>query len=80
MFAVEDNADGTLEQRFLEDQSGEVLTIFGLVTGLAVGDTIGLYPGCAHIPDICDEKFDNLANYGGFDKMPGKTPFGTSIF
>lgn len=74
------NADHTLEQRFIEDQSGEVLTIFGLVTALAPGDTVGLYPGCPHIPDACDEKFDNLSNYGGFDKMPGKTPFGTSIF
>lgn len=76
----EANDDGTLEQRFIEDHAGFNITIFGLVMGLSHGQTVGLYPGCSHIPDVCDEKFDNLPNYGGFDKMPGKTPFGTSIF
>ncbi len=76
----EANDDGTLEQRFIEDQQDLGVTIFGLVSGLVHGQAIGLYPGCDHIPDTCDGKFDNLPNYGGFDKMPGKTPFGTSIF
>lgn len=84
------NEDGTLERRFIEnhilyvdpdttDESTRI-TIFGLVSGLTEGQTVGLYPGCDHLPDTCDGKFDNLPNYGGFDKMPGKTPFGTSIF
>lgn len=90
------NDDGTIERRFIEAETQTTvpdpddpdadpidtttITIFGLVTGLEVGDTIGTYPGCDHVPETCDETFDNLPNYGGFDKMPGKSPFGTSIF
>jgi len=74
------NTDGTVERRFIENQTGGLLTIFGLITGLADDAEIRLYPGCDHLPATCDGKFDNLPNYGGFDKMPGQSPFGTSIF
>lgn len=74
------NDDGTIERRMIENQVGTVLTMFGLTDGMEVGDTLSLYPGCDRTPATCGAKFANLANYGGFDFMPGQTPFGTVIF
>lgn len=34
-----------------------------------------LYPGCKHTIDDCKNKFNNVANYGGFPWIPGKNPF-----
>lgn len=79
-------AEGTLERRMIEDEildaeAGELkLTIIGLVDYLAVGDTIKLYPGCDRLPETCDGKFKNIDNYGGFDKMPGASPFVGAIW
>lgn len=86
------SAEGTIERRFIEDdfsttegagataQTTLQLTIFGIVDYLAVGDTVTMYPGCDRLPTTCDGKFNNIPNYGGFEKMAGKTPFGNNLF
>lgn len=74
------NDDGTIERRMIETHIGLVLTMFGLTDGMEIGDTLSLYPGCDRTPGTCQSKFSNIANYGGFDFMPGQTPFGTVIF
>lgn len=84
--AWEASEQGTIERRFIENdgldtEAGETtISIFGLVDFLAVGDAIALYPGCARTPVVCDGKFNNIDNYGGFDKMPGQSPFVTAIW
>lgn len=37
-----------------------------------------LFPGCNRAVDICNSRFGNLNNYGGFPFIPGKNPFGGS--
>jgi len=74
------NDDGTVERRMIEAHAGLSLTMFGLTDGMEIGDTVSLFPGCDRTPGTCQAKFNNLANYGGFDFMPGQTPFGTVIF
>lgn len=74
------NDDGTIERRMIEDHAGTVLTIFGLTDGMEIGDAVAIFPGCDRTPGTCQSKFANLPNYGGFDFMPGQTPFGTLIF
>ncbi|WP_420598645.1 phage head spike fiber domain-containing protein [Neptuniibacter sp.] len=37
--------------------------------------TVALFPGCDRLAPTCNDKFDNLANYGGDDYMPPKGPF-----
>lgn len=74
------NEDGTIERRMIEDHSGLTLTIFGLTDGMEVGDVLALYPGCDRTPTTCNAKFNNRPNYGGYDFMPGESPFGTIIF
>lgn len=76
----ERNEDGTIERRMIESQTGTLITMFGLTDGMTLGDTVSLFPGCDRTPTTCKNKFNNLPNYGGFDFMPGQTPFGTLIF
>lgn len=78
--AWEINADGTMERRMIERHVGNVITLLGLTDGLAISTAVALYPGCDRNPVTCDDKFDNIDNYGGFDFMPGETPFGTILF
>lgn len=73
-------ADGSFERKAIEFQDGNDFQVLGFTYGLEVGMAVNLYPGCARTTTIC-KLFNNLANYGGFPHMPGKSPFdGTPIF
>lgn len=49
--------------------------------GLAEAGQFTVYPGCAHNPPDCTDKFDNYDNYGGQPDIPGINPFGgTELF
>jgi uncharacterized phage protein (TIGR02218 family) len=84
------NEDGTIDRRGIERESTspteladelQRLVIFGTTDRLEIGMEIDLYAGCDRSPVMCDEKFDNLPNYGGFQYLAGKTPFeGSPIF
>ena len=39
---------------------------------------IDLYPGCDKLRQTCNDKFDNLINFGGFPWIPNRNPFGGS--
>lgn len=74
--------NGTYERRGIEGTSGAgVFLLYGRPDRLEIGADITLYPGCRHTPTACNDDFDNLANYGGFEFLPGKSPFdGTPVF
>lgn len=89
----EANGPGTLQRRMIEEDTNVAIVlgppavpahcsfqIMGIVDLIEIGDTVKLYPGCNRTPTICDAKFNNLANYGGFDKMPGASPFVSAIW
>jgi len=72
---------GVVESRIILGHLGTVLTLAAPVAGLAVGDTVDLYPGCDHTLSTCDGRFGNAENFGGWPYIPGKNPFnGTTIF
>lgn len=72
---------GLVERRPIESQADGVLSVLGTTDGLAVGDWITVYPGCERTSLVCESKFNNLLNYGGFPHMPGKSPFdGDPVF
>lgn len=68
--------EGFLERRMIEYLSGSLVGVLGTTDGMSVGLALTLYPGCARTTEDCEEKFDNLSNYGGIPHMPGKSPFG----
>lgn len=72
-------ADGTF--RFITNHSGSTITLIRPVNSLVAdfaefGNTaISLYPGCDRSKEVCNNKFNNLNNYGGFAFIPTKNPF-----
>lgn len=73
---------GYLERRMVKssDVSGN-LVLTSVPTGLVVGAQLDTYPGCTHLPSVCDTKFNNSLNYGGMPYIPKKNPFnGASLY
>lgn len=69
-------------QRSIVSQSGWDLTLLSAFNDLSVGSPLPsctLYPGCDHTTDDCNNRFNNLDNYGGFPYIPGKNPFRNSV-
>lgn len=72
-----------LERVMIESSIGSTatLTVFDDVRELAVGMPITIYPGCDQTPNVCKTRFNNYVNYGGWEYMPGKSPYdGNPIF
>lgn len=64
-----------------ESERHGVLTLFDDVQELAIGQPVTIYPGCDQTPTACQVVFANYDNYGGFEYMPGKSPYdGNPIF
>lgn len=63
------------EWRTVEASLGETVNIFGLTDGLYTDMNINIYPGCPRTMKACNEKFDNIDNYGGQPHLPGDSPF-----
>lgn len=61
--------------RSIEGHAGSAVALDRPIPGLAVGDTLRLFPGCDHTSEHCRVRFDNLVNYGGFEFIPGTNPF-----
>jgi hypothetical protein len=55
--------------------STETITINKRFRTLAPADAVELYAGCAHVVDVCRDKFSNVANYGGHPYIPNSNPF-----
>lgn len=76
--------DGTF--RFIVNHVGSTLTLIRPINSLiqAITDDgdqdVTLYPGCDRSRQTCNDKFNNLERYGGFDWIPTRNPFdGSSI-
>ena len=41
---------------------------------IEAGDSIKVYPGCKHNSDDCINKFNNIANFGGYEYIPRNNP------
>lgn len=66
--------------RFITNHVGDLIYISRPITGLVAGGNIEVYPGCDHLKETCNAKFNNLNNFGGFPWIPSRNPFdGSSI-
>jgi uncharacterized phage protein (TIGR02218 family) len=63
------------ELRMITAHSGDVVTLVDPITDCIAGETVTLWPGCAHTMNACLNKFNNLDNYGGLPFLPKKNPF-----
>lgn len=48
-------------------------------SGLILGATVRIYPTCDKTLTMCAERFNNIANYGGFPYTPNKELFGGDL-
>lgn len=68
---------GRKEKKMILSQIGTSLTLGGFPVGLVGGDTVEIFPGCNHTMAACNDKFNNVLNYGGQPFIPVKNPFGS---
>lgn len=69
------------QRRFIVNHVTTSLTLSRPIVGLTGGSAINMYPGCAHDMATCQNKFNNIDNFGGFPWIPIKNPFdGSSAF
>jgi uncharacterized phage protein (TIGR02218 family) len=72
--------DATGAKRYITNHSGAFLTLSRELFGLAVGGPVKIYAGCDRSTDVCQARFNNIANFGGFPFIPLKNPFaGTAL-
>lgn len=65
-------------RRPIVQQNGDQVTLPMAVRGLLVGHSADVYPGCDHTLQVCNDRFNNVDNYGGFPFIPRLNPFGNS--
>lgn len=69
------DTDGILHRRAIIGQNLNEVTMTAAIRQLTQGDQVTLAPGCKHNLDDCENKFNNLVNYGGFPYSPELNPF-----
>lgn len=65
----------TGEQRMILAQSGNTLTLEHRLANLSAGTSVTLLPGCDGQETTCRTKFNNIANFSGFSRIPFNNPF-----
>jgi uncharacterized phage protein (TIGR02218 family) len=66
---VEWNNGTHLERRYIEGHLANVLGLMQPFTGVTIGATVVIYPGCDRKIATCHATFNNRINYGGFPYM-----------
>jgi uncharacterized phage protein (TIGR02218 family) len=72
-------AGSTEDARMILAQSGDTMTLLLPFAETILGSDIDLFAGCDHSLAICESKFANVINYGGFPFVPRKNPFNTRL-
>ena len=64
---------GEIEQRGIESHAGIDLVLLGGTQGLRAAQSVAMYAGCNQTMAVCDGRFANGDNYGGYVDLPGKS-------
>lgn len=79
--AAEWSVAGATEMRGIEATSGATtLRLQGGADGLSIGSSMTIYPGCDGTRAMCQGRFGNLLNHGGFPHMPGQSIYGKRMW
>jgi hypothetical protein len=72
---------GIVERRGIKSHVGDTVILLGSTFGLLPGQSLNFFPGCRRTRQVCNDKFNNILNFGGFPDTPGKSPFsGDPVF
>jgi len=72
---IEFTVNGLVERKPIESQLGSTITLLTSTDDMTIGTMVTMYPGCDRTTATCQNKFNNLSNYGGFPQLPTKSPF-----
>ena len=61
--------------RFIVAHTGSNLTLTRPFNGSVLTASCSIYPGCDHLRSTCNDKFNNVLNFGGFSWIPRTNPF-----
>lgn len=69
-------------KRFISIHSGASLQLMNsfAIDDIAIGQPVGVYAGCDHLKTTCENKFNNVINFGGFPYIPSRNPFNNTPF
>ena len=68
-----------VDKRMILEQSGDTITLLLPFSIDVLGAQVDVLAGCAHSLAICESKFNNVINYGGFPYVPRKNPFNSTL-
>lgn len=74
------STEGDTYYRMILAQTGDVLTLEQVPSELKINGSIDIFPGCNHTLEACEDRFNNILNYGGMPGMPSKNPFKTMVY
>lgn len=72
-------AAGNDDARLILEQSGDTVTLLNTFAADVLNTTVDVFAGCDHSLAICDSKFANVINFGGFPFVPTKNPFNSML-
>ncbi len=67
------------DKRLILAQAGDTITLLLPFSIPVAGLNVDVFAGCTHDLAICQSKFDNVINYGGFPFIPRKNPFNSTL-
>lgn len=67
------------ETRMIRQQIGNTVILEHRIQGLKSGDAIKVLPGCDGQESTCRNKYNNVANFSGFSRIPFNNPFTTDF-
>lgn len=73
-----EKANGSSKLMILNNVGNELNLIYSAT--LEAGDIVHLYQGCDKQLGTCNNRFNNVLNFGGFPWMPSKNPTNSAIF
>lgn len=71
---------GLVERRHISMHVGDDLTLYIPASGLVAPSPLKVYPGCPRSAIYCNDKFNNIVNFGGIKDIPRVNPFVKNTF
>ena len=67
------------ERRMITAHVGNDITVSYAFRTLALSDAVTLHTGCDHTVTMCEDRFANAPNFGGFPYIPKRNPFESGV-
>ena len=72
-------AGGDDDARLILEQSGDTITLLNVFADEVLNTTVDVFAGCDHSLAICESKFANVINFGGFPYVPTKDVWSSTL-